>query len=82
VKAGVQQYPNHLTTKKGWKRSPSNSIGGYQGEGPLAGSSPVDEFGLGDREVHTYVLAPCTDSGEVSWQMAYIASMRGRGPSD
>jgi len=30
VKAGVNQYPSHLTTREGWKRCPSNSKGAVQ----------------------------------------------------
>jgi len=31
VRAGVNQYPNHLTTREGLKRWPSNSIGAVEG---------------------------------------------------
>ena len=31
VRAGVNQYPNHLTTWEGWKTCPSSSIGAVEG---------------------------------------------------
>jgi len=39
-RAGVNQYPNHLTTRGGWKRCPSNSMGAVEG----------GVFGLGVRQ--------------------------------
>ena len=31
LRAGVNQYPSHLTTLEGWKRWPSSSMGAIQG---------------------------------------------------
>jgi len=31
VRAGVNQYPNHLTTWEGWKKCPSSSMGAIEG---------------------------------------------------
>ena len=43
--------------------------------GSLAGGSPVDVFGFGDREGDAYV--PRGNGGEKSLQLAYIALWKG-----
>ena len=80
LRAGVNQYPSHLTKRslEGWKRWPSSSLGATEGGGPLAWSRPMDEFSLGDREGDAYVPALCGDCIEESLQFADVASV-GRG---
>jgi len=56
--------------------------GGRRGQGPLARSSPVDEFCFGDREGDTYVSASCGDGGEKSLEPPYVSPMRGGGHGD
>ena len=67
----------------GWVEKVSLKLnGGRQGRGCLAGGPPVDEFGFGDQEGHTYVPASCGDGGEEALPAAYVAPMGGGGHSD
>jgi len=82
VEGGSEPVPQP-SNNVGWVEKVSLQLNeGRRRWGPLAGGSPVDEFGFGDREGHTYVPAPSGDGGKEPLQAAYVASMRRGGHSD
>jgi len=65
LRAGVNQYPSHLTTLEGWKRCPSRSMGAIEG---------VD-LGLGVRQWMSSVFGTEKDT-PMSWPLAAILLKR------
>jgi len=75
LRAGVNQYPSHLTTLDGWKRWPSRSIGAIERGDLWLGVRQWMSSAFWDREGHAYAPALRSDRVKQSLQFADVASV-------